>query len=643
MEMFTPSLDWGNEIAASALWVAKAWAISAVSMVAVLALLARFTTWGRQFWRITGGYFTGRQSITVWALLGVLLVSVLISVRMDILFSFYANDQFSALQTAFEGAASDNDTVRDSGIRGFWTSVVIFGLLVIAHLTRTLLDLYLMQHFIIRWRVWLTHRLTDDWLGERAYYRGRFLARFDGEPVDNPDQRIQQDVDIFTTGTGPETNTPTVGTSHTLVFGTVYAIVSVVSFTPILWNLAGPLTILGVTIPKALFWMALLYVSLATIVAFWIGRPIIALTFRNEFTNAAFRYALVRLRDAAEAVSLYRGEDAERATLSERFAAIIANYRRFVRRGIAFLGWNMSISQIIDPLPLVVQAPRLFAGEINLGDVTQSSSAFRSVVDSLSWFRAVYDSFASYRAAIIRLDGLVTANEQARGLPCLVIEASTGGVEVAGVTVTSPAGDPIVDGLNVHLARGESLAITGPSGAGKTTLLRSLAQMWPHSSGIARLPSTGGEAIGNQTMFLSQLPYAPLGSLRAVVCYPSDADAFDDSVIQEALDAVTLAHLTARLDEEADWSKVLSPGEQQRVAFARVLLAKPGAVFLDESTSALDEGQEFALYSALRQRLPDCVVVSVTHRGSVEAHHSHRLEMLGAGRWRLGPLAASPG
>jgi vitamin B12/bleomycin/antimicrobial peptide transport system ATP-binding/permease protein len=645
MEMFTPSLDWGNEIAASLLWVAKAWAISAVSMVAVLALLARFTTWGRQFWRITGGYFTGRQSITVWALLGVLLLSVMVSVRMDILFSFYANDQFSALQTAFEGAASDDDAVRDSGIRGFWTSIVIFGLLVVAHLTRTLLDLYLMQHFIIRWRVWLTHRLTDDWLGGRAYYGGRFLARFDGEPVDNPDQRIQQDVDIFTTGTGPETNTPTVGTSHTLVFGTVYSIVSVVSFTPILWNLAGPLTILGLTVPKALFWMALLYVLVATIVAFWIGRPIIALSFRNEFTNAAFRYALVRLRDAAEAVGFYRGEAAERATLSERFAAIIANYRRFVRRGVAFLGWNMSMSQIIDPLPLVVQAPRLFAGEIKLGDVTQSSSAFRSVVDSLSWFRAVYDSFASYRAAIIRLDGLVTANEQARRLPRLGTAASTDGrVECDDVAVRTPAGDPIVDGLDVALARGESLVITGSSGTGKTTLLRSLALMWPYASGTVRLPSVGGtEAAGDDTMFLSQLPYAPLGTLRAVICYPSGPDAFADNEIRDALDAVTLGHLATRLDEEADWSKVLSPGEQQRVAFARVLLAKPGAVFLDESTSALDEGQEFALYTALRRRLPDCVVVSVTHRGSVEQHHSHRLELLGDGQWRLEPLAATTG
>jgi vitamin B12/bleomycin/antimicrobial peptide transport system ATP-binding/permease protein len=376
----------------------------------------------------TGEYFKGRQSIPVWLWLGVLLLSVMIGVRLDVLFSYQSNDQFSALQAAFESEGA----AKDSAIDGFWVVMVIYVGLATAHIVRSLLDVYLMQRFIIRWRVWLTHRLTGDWLDGDAYYRGRFIDN----PIDNPDQRIQQDIDIFTTGTGPETNTPTVGTSQTLIFGAVTSIVSVVSFTPILWGLAGPLTIFGVTVPKALFWMALVYVFFTTVVAFWIGRPLIRLSFRNELTNAAFRYALVRLRDAGEAVGFYRGEHAERGQLMTRFAAIIANYRAFVRRGVAFLGWNRTVHQIVSPLPTVVQAPRLFGGEIQLGDVSQSSSAFLSVHDSLSFFRAVYDAFASCRAAIIRLDGLITANENARDLPTLTaLPSRAGSVELDDVEV----------------------------------------------------------------------------------------------------------------------------------------------------------------------------------------------------------------
>jgi putative ATP-binding cassette transporter len=640
--MFTQSLDWGNEVLASLIWVAKAWAVSAAVMVAVLALLARCTTWGRQFWRVTGGYFVGRQSIPVWALLGVLLLSVMVSVRMDVLFSYYANDQSTALQVAFEGAAAGDDAVRNSGVSGFWKSILIFALLVAADITRTLLDLYLMQYFIIRWRVWLTDRLTGDWLDDRAYYRARFLDAFGGAPVDNPDQRIQQDIDVFTTGTGPETNTPTVATSQTLLFGSVYAVVSVVAFTPILWNLAGPLTFLGVTVPKALFWIALAWVAVTTVVAFWIGRPIIGLTFRNELTNAAFRYALVRIRDAAEAVSFYRGERTERITLRTRFARVIANYRRLVLRGVAFLGWNRSISQVIEPLPLIVQAPRLFAGELQFGDVMQSASAFGRVQSSLSFFRAVYDAFAGYRAAIIRLDGLVTANEQARALPRLTSGRSAGGgVELEGMQVRSPAGEVLLDNLDMELAPGDWLVITGSSGTGKTTMLRSLAQLWPYCTGTVRFPGGGDRGTDHHSvMFLSQLPYAPLGDLRSVVCYPSPPDAFDDDTIRAALNSVTLGHLGSQLDTVADWAKVLSPGEQQRVAFARILLARPRAVFLDEATSALDAGQEFAVYSILRQQLPDCIVVSVSHRDSVNGHHDRQLALLGDGRWELTAVSA---
>ena len=627
MELYEPSLDWANEIPQSLLWTAKAWLITAVVALIILVALARLTTWGRQFWRVTGGYFGGGHSASVWAWLGVLLFLTLITVRLNVLLSYQANDLYSSLQVAFEGAGAGNDAVRDSGVHGFWTAIAVFVLIAAVYIGRQLVDIYLTQRFIIRWRVWLTDRLAGDWLDDEAFYRGRFLHH----PVDNPDQRIQLDIDAFTASTGTGANTPTVGTTTTLLFGAINAMVSVVAFTPILWNLSGPLTVLGFTFHHALFWIALMYVFATTVIAFWIGRPLIRFSFRNELTNAAYRYALVRMRDAAESISFYKGAEAEKSILRSRFAAIIENYRGFVVRTLALLGWNQSISQLINPLPLVVQAQRLFNGQITFGDVTQSASAFNSVHDSLSFFRAVYDSFAAYRATIIRLDGLVDANEKARALPRLAAgDSSTGSIELRDLEVRNPAGRTLITGLDLRLDPGDSLVIGGPSGCGKTTLLRSIARLWPYTTGTMLRPDGDGDA-----MFLSQVPYLPLGDLRSVLSYPDRECAIPDEKLVRALDDVTLGHLSRRLDESEDWSKVLSPGEQQRIAFARTLLHEPRVIFLDESTSAIDEGQEYALYRLLRTRMPNTIIVSVTHRGTVEQHHGHHLKLLGDGGWTL--------
>lgn len=629
-----PSIDWSHALVDSLRWIALAWVISAVCVIAVLALVRLITPWGRQFWRITGGYFVGRRSVPVWLMLAVLLLSVVIAVRLNVLFSYQANDLNSSVQTAVQGIAAHNQQVKQSGIRGFWMSLWIFSIMAVLHIARFMLDMYLMQRFIVAWRVWLTDRLTGDWLSGRSYYRGRFIDA----TIDNPDQRIQQDIDVFTAGVGATPNVPSNGTNSVLLFGAVNSVLSVFSFTAILWKLSGTLTIWGFSIPKALFWSVIAYVLFATIIGFWIGRPLIWLSFRNELTNAAFRYALVRVRDAAEAVGFYRGERAERVQLSERFRPIIDNYLRFVNRTIGWFGWNVSMSQAIVPLPWVLQAPRLFAGQIKFGDVTQSATAFESIHDGLSFFRNAYDQFASYRAAIIRLHGLVVADEKARELPeILTTPSADDAVDIEGLEVRTPDGDQLIDSLDVHLSSGEALVITGPSGSGKTTLLRSLAELWPYASGTLRRPDGA-----NETMFLSQLPYVPLGDLRAVVSYPSSADDIPDSELREVLMKVVLPHLVNRLDEEQDWAKVLSPGEQQRVAFARVLLTKPKAVFLDEATSAMDEGLELAMYQLLRTELPDTIVVSVSHRSTVEPHHDHRLELLGEGQWRLSRVEEEP-
>jgi putative ATP-binding cassette transporter len=301
---------------------------------------------------------------------------------------------------------------------------------------------------------------------------------------------------------------------------------------------------------------------------------------------------------------------------------------------IGFYGWNLTMSQIIVLPPYVLQFPRFLAGEIRLGAMTQSASAFGSIQEGLSFFRNAYDQFAGYRAAIIRLHGLVVANEEGRALPeVTTTPCSDGTVQLDDVEVRTPDGKQLISPLDMRLEIGDALVITGPSGSGKTTLLRSLAELWPFTSGTLTRPCGP-----NETMFLSQLPYVPLGDLRTVVSYPNEVGAIDDAKLRQVLEKVALPHLVDRLDEVLDWAKVLSPGEQQRIAFARVLLTRPKAVFLDEATSALDEGLEMLLYQLVRTELPETILVSVSHRSTVEQHHSKQLRLLGDGDWHLSTI-----
>ena len=632
--MFTPTLDWSGEWLTSLWWIARAWAISAVAAMVILVLIARFTLWGRQFWRVTGAYFSGRESIRVWLWLGVLLLSVVIGVRLSVLFSYQSNDMLTSFQVISSGVGGNDEAIKNSGKHGFWLSILVFSVMAVIYVARVMLDLFLTQRFMLAWRAWLTDRLTGDWLDGKAYYRARFID----DTIDNPDQRIQYDIDIFTTGVGPTPNNPNNTTGSTLLFGAINAVITMISFTAILWNLSGPLTLFGITLSRAMFWIGLGYVVFASIIAFWIGKPIIWFAFDNEKFNAAFRYALVRLREASEAVAFYRGELVERTGLRRRFASVIDNYKRYINRMIGFYGWNLSLSQIIVPLPYVLQFPRFFAGQIKLGDMTQTASAFGSIQDGLSFFRNAYDQFAGYRAAIIRLHGLVVANEEGRALHTVTTSACADGtVELDQVEVRTPDGQQLIDPLTLRLEIGDSLVVTGQSGSGKTSLLRSLAELWPFTSGTLTRPCGP-----NETLFLSQMPYVPLGDLRAVVTYPSEEGTLTDAELRETLERVALPHLADRLDEVLDWAKVLSPGEQQRIAFARILLAKPKAVFLDESTSALDEGLELMLYRLVRTELPDTILVSVSHRKTVEIMHTKELQLLGAGRWRLGKVGEEP-
>jgi vitamin B12/bleomycin/antimicrobial peptide transport system ATP-binding/permease protein len=600
------SINWSTEWLTSLLWVGKVFLFVVIGFTLMAWFLIRRTRWGRQFWRLSGMYFIPRmRTWLAWRpilTVALLLLFTVISVRLNVLLSYQGNDMLTAMQQLNAPA--------------FWKSIGIFGILATVYVVLVLISFYIGQAQIIHWRLWLNQRMVGDWLGGTAYHRMRFVS----SPVDNPDQRIQQDITSYTSD------------SQDLALGAVASSVSLVSFTIILWQLSGPVTVFGQQIPRAMVFLAYIYVIIATVFAFRIGRPLIRLNFLNELLTASYRYALVRIRDNSENIAFYRGEQVENTGLMARFAAVIANTWAIVFRSLKFQGFNLVISQIAVVFPYVIQAPRFFSQQITLGDVNQTATAFGQVEGALSFFRLAYDDFASYRASLNRLTQLLDANEEARALPTPVTEERTSGLGVRDLDVRLPDGRPLLTNLDLDLASGESLLVKGPSGSGKTTLLRSLAGLWPYVSGTIARPLDG------RVMFCGQQPYLPLGTLRAALAYPSAAETLSDDQAIETLRAVHLGYLTERLDVETDWSKTLSPGEQQRLAFGRIFIERPALVFLDETTSALDEGMEHSIYELLRERLPDCTVVSVGHRSSLERLHTNELTLLGEGQWEIRTL-----
>jgi putative ATP-binding cassette transporter len=591
-------LDWNQELVNSLVWLAQAFLITAAGVSVLAFLLSRFTLWGRQFRRLAGPYFSPRRS---WKpLLTVLLVLLLalFSVRMNVLLSYWSKEFYNAIQEL-------NQPV-------FWWALGLFGVLATVHVVRAMITFYVQQSFEIHWRIWLNDNVVDDWMAGAAYYRGQFLK----EPIDNPDQRVQMDVANFVTF------------SIKLAVGAVQALVSLLEFTLILWSLSGALTLMGVEIPRAMVMLVYVYVLVASLLAFKIGRPLIGLNFLSERLAANYRYALMRFREYAESIAFFRGEPVERSVFATRFSSLIANAWAIVFRTMKFTGFNLSVSQLAVVFPYIIQAPRFFAGQIKLGDVTQTARAFGEVEEALSFFRSSYDDFAQYRAILNRLTGFLDANQEARELPVVTTTGVEKGLALREVVVRRPDAQVMVYRLQLQLEAGQSLLIQGPSGSGKTTLLRSLASLWPYADGEVRRP------LGQQALFLSQKPYLPLGSLRTALNYP--AVKTTDALLIDALRKVQLGHLQDRLDVEDDWSRILSLGEQQRLAFARVLVNQPRLAFLDEATSATDEGLEHALYALLRKELPQCVLVSVGHRSTLTQFHSHVLHLRGEahqGQW----------
>jgi vitamin B12/bleomycin/antimicrobial peptide transport system ATP-binding/permease protein len=476
-------------------------------------------------------------------------------------------------------------------------------------------DSWLKQWIDFNWRRALTADFASRWMAGNTFYR---LER--QQVIDNPDQRIGQDVDIFTQ--------KAVG----LGFSFLGNLGLLASFGYLLWTVAGPITVLGITIPGYMFWAAIGFGVANTAVSHWAGHQLAPTRMQQQKVEADFRFTMAQQREAAEQIAFYGGGATETARLTQVFGHIANNWRRIMflsaKLNFAHLNFN-SLSGLV---PILIISPKLFSGELTLGAMMQSSMAYGATVMAVSWFSNSYQSLVELSAVARRLVELNRAldEDEARGI---ALQAASGpALSTQALGLALPNGQPLAKLGDITFAGGQRWLVRGPSGVGKSTLLRALAGIWPHGRGAVALP------VGRRLMFVPQRSYIPMGSLKEALSYPLGPEAYTDAQCRQALALCHLPHLADQLQASDRWAHRLSGGEQQRLAFARVLLARPDFVFLDEATSALDNPTEAALYTALAAELPQATLVSVAHRETLQRHHQYTLE-LGHGDARVGELA----
>jgi len=554
-----------------------------------------------------------------WPARGLLLAVVLLTLGMvylTVLLNQWNNAFYSALQDK-NLAAFRHQLFRVTWLIGIFIFLAVY-------------QVYLNQMLEIRWRRWLTDRYLRAWLADGTYYRMQLQA----SETDNPDQRIAEDVQLLA--------------SHSLGLftGGLRAVVTLVTFVAILWGLSGTLTVpvggLSIIVPGYMVWVAILYALFGTWVTDWIGRPLVRLNFDRQRYEADFRFSLVRFRENTEGVALYRGEADEYRGFRARFEEVVSNWWGIMRRQKRMTYFTSGYGLGAWIVPSIVAAPRYFRGELGLGGLMQTNQAFQQVQDALSFFVQSYKEIAAWCSVVERLAGFE------RHLSHVRMETRDGGLRrtvgspaylvLEGVDLFLPSGQPLVAKINLTLARGQTVLLGGPSGSGKSTLVRAIAGIWPFARGEIR------SARDARILFLPQRPYLPIGTLREVVSYPTPAGGVGDAILREALEVTGLPALAGRLDEAGHWALQLSPGEQQRIAFARTLVQRPDWLFLDEATSALDEATEARLYRLVRERLPGTMVFSVGHRTTLGSFHTRWLmvQRTGKGPSTVVEIAAAP-
>ena len=547
------------------------------------------------WWRLVVPYFKSEERwIAIPLLIGAISLTFA-AVGLEVLFNDWNRRFYDSLQNKQPDV--------------FWREITVFGVLAFGFIAVGVSRAVVSPYLRLRWRRWLTRRYLAHWLDGRGYYRIELQRT-----VDNADQRIAEDLRQL----GEYT--------MQLLLGFLGAIMTLISFLFILWNLSGPLSLapigIDITIPGYMAWACLIYAIVGTFFANLVGRRLIPLNFQKQRYEANFRFGLVRVRENAEGIALYRGEEREAEALNARFADVFANGWKVLFTQAQLALYQVSYNQLAIIFPFIVTAPGFFAGTITLGAMMQTASAFGQVQQALSFFIENYTYLAELRAVMDRLNGLQAASDARPATAIDVVpEAGRSDLGVSGLTLGLPNGQALLSGASFTLPRGRSTLITGVSGSGKSTLFRALAGIWPFGQGQVRMPA------GARVLFLPQKPYIPIGTLRDAVKYPDEKSTASDGEIVEALEAVKLGHLSGRLDEIAHWSNTLSGGEPLLLAAARALVFKPDWLFLDEATASLDEAMEAAIYDELKRGLPQATMVSIGHRPSLRQWHDRQVRL----------------
>lgn len=549
----------------------------------------------RQFfkdvWYLTKSYWQAEEKKKAFWLLTCIIALTLGIVFMLVQLNTWNNSFYSALQNY------DAEKISSELIHFSWLAAIYIILAVYSY--------YLQQTLILHWRRWLTTRFIDIWLQNKTYYN---LQMF-GKDTDNPDQRISEDVRQF------------VEMTLGFAIGILKSLCTFISFVFILYQLSGPLSFSFMgktwTIHGYMLWASLLYSILGTYVTHVVGRKLVKLNFIQQRYEADFRFSMIRLRESAESVAFYRGEAQEGRVFKHRFKLLLDNFWQLVNKQKQLVFLNSGYSQIAIIFPFVVAMNRYLSKEVSLGGLMQVASAFGRVQDSLSYFVDMYSSIAQWQAVVMRLTYFGRhMHEVSQQAEQFHVErfATSEAVSVEQMQVNLPDDTALLQDINFTLQPGSNVLIKGVSGSGKSTLLRALAGIWPFVTGKINLPKT------EELMFIPQKPYIPLGSLREALLYPGKKPLSDEELLY-LLDLCQIGYLRDKLDLVADWSHVLSVGEQQRLAFVRAHIQEPKWLFLDEATSALDEDTEAAMYALLAERLTQTTLVSIGHRSTLNKYH----------------------